>query len=371
MEQELPIFSQLAVLDFQPLQTTTPGNVTEALSELRIIDSTPADPHTEGDGEVAEFSSQACPRFVPSRKGAELLFVAESVHTKNDATGSQSDRKQGSPMRRLALVDVPKSHSIIGGSAPEQTAAEKLPEEGASVTMLPWGYGHIPYAPVHGCPEFVPTLYASSKSLSETLSERLSDSLYGKGFALGSEPEEQTLSDTFTFLSDTMTSASVLGVDAQEIAVSLDEGAQRGKVSRVQLLYDVGRVPGTKKDLNGGRSQLLLDGCQPIRAAGREGHMQLQKAMDRLQKMWPQPQGTVRKDVGDGYTAWLVCMTADQRVAIVQSPEQKHWMNMTMPYPTHTGTLAQGIWCRHDREEACFEVWANPNPNERIDADTE
>jgi len=75
---------------------------------------------------------------------------------------------------------------------------------------------------------------------------------------------------------------------------------------------------------------------------------------------------TLQLGIGkNGFTTWLACLTADQRIAIVESPNTERWINMSMPYPMWTGLPTQDIWCPDDRQEAwCFEVWSNPNPNE-------
>ena len=64
------------------------------------------------------------------------------------------------------------------------------------------------------------------------------------------------------------------------------------------------------------------------------------------------------------YSTWLACLTADQRIAIVESPERDHWINMSVPYPMWSGHPLQDVWCPEEREEACFEVWSNPNPHD-------
>lgn len=149
----------------------------------------------------------------------------------------------------------------------------------------------------------------------------------------------------------------MLGVEAQVLAVSLPSGLSNGNVSNVQLLYNVEGVYG-KDGQKGGSEKLRLGGCQPIRAVGRKGHMQLQWVLETLMKTFQ------LKTEKNQYTAWLACLTADQRIAIVESPNSEHWINMTMPYPTWTGRPNQDMWCPDTRQETCFEVWSNPNPNE-------
>jgi len=219
----------------------------------------------------------------------------------------------------------------------------------AEANLLDIGEGALPFAPVSGCPEFVPSLYFSSKNLAETFRENLFDTPEERARA---QLAEKKFRDTFVILSDP-SSASVLGVDAQVLAVSLPEGPGTGRVSRVHLLYNVDDAPG-----GGASARLRLGGCQPIRAAGRKGHMRLQWVLETL--MMTLQLHTEKS----GYTAWLACLTADQRIAIVESPKREHWINMSMPYPMWTGKSTQAIWCPEEQEEACFEVWSNPNPNE-------
>lgn len=121
----------------------------------------------------------------------------------------------------------------------------------------------------------------------------------------------------------------------------------------MKLLYNVRSTIGAS-----GQQQLLLGGCKPIRAAGRDGHMKMEAALESVMK-------TLQiHDEKQQYTTWLACLTADQRVSIVESLEDKHWINMSMPYPIWTGKSTQHAWCHH--QESCFEVWSNPNPNEKF-----
>jgi len=218
--------------------------------------------------------------------------------------------------------------------------------------FLDIGVGQLPAAPVRGCPEFMPSLYINSKSISETLSSNLFTTPQMREQA---QLAETRLRDTFIFISDP-SSNSVIGVDAQVLAVSLPEGRTSSTVNRVNLLYNVDNAP------NGGyvegANRLRLIGCQPIRAAGRQGHMRLQWVLETLMQTF-----RIKKQ-DQAFSAWLACLTADQRIAIVESPARDRWINMSMPYPMWTGKASQAMWCRNEREQACFEVWSNPNPNE-------
>jgi hypothetical protein len=223
-----------------------------------------------------------------------------------------------------------------------------------NAVLLDLGEDALPFAPVHGCPEFVPSFYKS-----DSLTETIADEMWATEEELAKEKlAERKLFDTFVFESDP-SSASVLGVDAQVLAVSLpgNMGVQipTGAVSRVQLLYNVDKAPGFGQR---GNSVFRLGGCQPIRAAGRKGHMRLQWVLEQLMATF-----SVQTEK-NGYAAWLACLTADQRIAIVESPEREHWINMSMPYPMWTGKPTQAVWCPEEKAEACFEVWSNPNPNE-------
>jgi hypothetical protein len=181
--------------------------------------------------------------------------------------------------------------------------------------------------------------------------------------------EKYKLRDTFVYTSNTIGSDSVLGVDAQVVAASLDGGGSGGQVSKTHLLYDVDAMPDSvtsglnqrvsAKVLNEEEQLLRLEGCKPIRAAGRKGHMRLEWVFEMLMTTLH-----LRTDNG-GYTTWLACTTADQKVAIVQSPKRSHWVNMSMPFPTYReGAPYQNVWCPRDQENECFEVWSSPNPNE-------
>lgn len=353
---EVLTYSQLALLDYEvygsnSTNTWSPLNITGATSRLHLVDATPTAPDDASLVEAetsAQLTSQSCPRFVPSSFGAELLFVAEAV--KPLANEMLEQLPQGParvlPARRLAVVGVPAAAGQAGEGAVDEASA---------VALLPWGDGGVPYAPVHGCPEFAKSLFKKSESFGDSLSfDGTLDSLMASD-KKASEKEVPKASlvqhkqqDTFTFMSDP-TSSSVLGIDAQEVAVSLNEGMPRGRVSRAHLLYNVDEVGG---------SQLRLEGCQPIRAAGRKGHMGFERVVEKTWATFDIP------NEKSHYTAWLACLTADQRIAIVESAKRKHWVNMSMPNPQWTGLPSQGMWCRASRGEGCFEVWSNPNPNE-------
>jgi len=455
-------FSKLAMVDFQLLGLNLTHSMDPtrsaayARSELKIVDAVPVAPEgasSEVRKAVARYTSQACPRFVPSKRGNELLFVAEDLDpaqrsSQPSPTAWLSPALQ--PARRLALASVPeevgraprrrlpetrdKNQNVIiccaaftapclacaegqsvdeyclspgsaavpgceGAEAPgkelqaccterrarclacyegksvEQFCAESGKHMGvagceedvqdisalqplefqairAEAALVDVGQGALPYAPVRGCPEFVPRPYFETESLAAAFTGNI---FRTPGEEAAAELEEQRARDTFAVLTDP-SSASVLGVDAQVLAVALPEGPGTGAVSRVQLLYNVGASPGGPFGPAG--QQLRLGGCQPIRAAGRTSHMRLQSVLETLML-------TLQlRSMKSGLVTWLACLTADQRVAIVQSSERDHWINMSMPYPLHTGQATQGVWCPEERQEACFEVWSNPNPNE-------
>lgn len=313
-------FTQMAVLDYDPSKLSETKDALTGLevleSRLTIVNvSAMSDSSVEGDlGEY--FVSHACPRFVPSLNGTELLFVSESSVPLPALDDGSELAFRVRPRRRLAQVSIK--------------------DDTSSAVLLAWGDQGLPYTAVHGCPEFVPSLYSLPQM-----------AVQGN---LVIRPEEQRLLDTFVYVSDSSTSASVLGVTAQELAVSLAEGSPRGRINHVQLLDDVDPAPTGGVLPNGG---LNLEGCQPIRAAGEIGELQLRKA---LGLMWNALEVPTR---GPRFTAWLVCLTADQRVAMVESQRRSRWLNMTVPYPDNT----KSAWCHPDRMESCFEVWSNPHPN--------
>mmetsp|Transcript_35454 Transcript_35454/g.82720 ORF Transcript_35454/g.82720 Transcript_35454/m.82720 type:complete len:659 (-) Transcript_35454:90-2066(-) len=386
-------FSKVAVLDFS-LKGLTGHSVHDAYasSELRVLDTetqAPAGSSPFAHDSAKRFQSQSCPRFVPSKQGAELLFVAEDIAPAGESAAPRwSDRPMSLPSRVLAqmqmLPQVPtgrklrstedaEAHSVPEREDPgpepdyQKTPRSSTEEEvrlalerheakvlmqGAkevpSVSkMLDMGRHEMPFAPVSGCPEFVPSLYSSTKTLAEAFRQDL--------FASPEERQQQQLReeqtrDSFVVLTDP-SSNSVLGVDAQVLAGSLSVGPPMGEVAFMKLLYNVKSTIGTS-----GQQQLLLGGCKPIRAAGRDGHMKMEAALESVMK-------TLQiHDEKQQYTTWLACLTADQRVSIVESLEDKHWINMSMPYPFWTGKSTQHAWCHH--QESCFEVWSNPNPNE-------
>ena len=71
-------------------------------------------------------------------------------------------------------------------------------------------------------------------------------------------------------------------------------------MSYIQLLYDV----------KSRGQHFVLGGCKPIRAAGRQGHMRMQSALETVMK-------TLRiSDNRKQYTTWLACLTTDQKVLL-------------------------------------------------------
>jgi len=352
-------FSKLAIVDFQLMGALTGSKdfKARARSHLQLVDTTVVEPEgVRGDMRqlVHQLQSQACPRFVPSRMGAELMFVAEDPrpHLEERPTAAPAAwlPQTFMPSRWLALATVPQHGRPLeekkhDGHVPTSTSSS------VDATLLDVGEGGLPQAALLGCPEFVPSLYATTQSLTSRLSARL---FKEKNHGARRGTEEHRFGDTFVILTDPSASASVLGVEAQEIAVSLAQEGRRGAVTRVHLLYNIDSLQpadGSKADA----LQLQLGGCQPIRAAGREGHNRLQWAVETMKS-------TLTATEAAEYVTWLACITADQRIAIVESANQENWINMSMPYPIWTGKSSQDIWCPRGREEACFEVWSNPNP---------
>mmetsp|Transcript_753 Transcript_753/g.1368 ORF Transcript_753/g.1368 Transcript_753/m.1368 type:complete len:704 (-) Transcript_753:25-2136(-) len=424
-------FSKIAIVDFSlhdmdvedPAQ---PGkHFTWARSELHLLNTRPKPP--TGANEYAQeaatrFMSQSCPRFVPSKQGSRLLFVAEDVApAKNPPLNSAWHPPTVLPARLLASAELPASRrlsdsqegSLDLGNAIESESVLQTPvrEAVAAVEATDEAQGKyasksytgkvreptqeqkdakaaaaqkqalkaqqqdqsaiaagakvleadsqlldvarpdrssLPFAPVSGCPEFVPGLHNNAKGLAESFEADLFSTPAEKAAAAA---ELQRFRDSFVVLSDP-SSDSVLGVDAQVLAGSLPPGPVTGEVIGVKLLYNVKSSHGVGED------RLVIAGCKPIRAAGRTGHMALQSALQKIIK-------TLRLDIQQSeYTAWLACLTSDQRVAIVESPNNRQWINMSMPFPVWTGKKNQAVWCPQEHQESCFEVWSNPNPNE-------
>jgi len=230
-------------------------------------------------------------------------------------------------------------------------------------------------SPMHQCMvvQSLCPVCTSPKSITDTMMEQVKNirEKLMSGRVHEKPPlEKYKLRDTFVFTSNTIGSTSVLGVDAQVVVASLDSGGSGGHISNPHLLYNVDTMPDTiTSGLNvrpplhraiGEEEQLLrLQGCKPIRAAGRKGHMRLQWAFETLLTTL-----RVRTERG-GFTTWLACATADQKVAIVQSPKRSHWVNFSIPFPVQREeAISQSVWCPRGHEDDCFEVWSSPNPNE-------
>ncbi|CAK9075049.1 unnamed protein product [Durusdinium trenchii] len=353
--EAVPIqFSKLAVVDFQLKNLTgaRAGPQAFAASQVRVLNTRPVAPPNADEGATSKahrYLSHCCPRFVPSKQGAELLFVAEDVAP--EVQSSDWAPEVSLPQRLLAQMQLLED-SVTG---------RKLTEE---------AWKDVPQTPgVRGA--------ISDKEMSQAMERHeaqvLAQGYTGFDFFLlqalkGALPCKEINADSQMWLGldannafdgptrdalrtsewlPRIRSSSVLGIDAQVLAGSLAAGPSMGQVSFRQLLYNV-------KSLGHG---LVLGGCKPIRAAGRQGHMRMEAALESVKK-------TLRiSDSRGKYTTWLACLTTDQKVAIVESEDTKNWINMSMPYPFWTRNHPF-VWCLHEHQESCFEVWSNPNPNE-------
>lgn len=375
-------FSDLAVIDFELLDLSSAEDsnhvwkVRSALLPLDIEldeDKSAQRIPQERTMQMERFDSHSCPRFVPSQRGSRLLFATQfdSLSVKQDSGLSMVHE------RRLAITRIP------GGSvtksedfeAPWLDSISSMPRgDESKARMLECAVGTLPCAPVHGCPEFVPSLYLAPESITDTITDKVKEleqqiATPGRvedGYA--AKLTEWKKRDTFVYTSNTLGSATVLDVDAQVLAVSLPNENLDAihKVSAVRNLYNVeSRPAGTQPggvllpEAKDSKTILQLEGCQPIRAAGRKGHMRLEWAFETLLMTLSVANGK------RGYATWLACLTADQRVAIVASPREKLWTNMSMPNPVWLEDASmQNVWCPPERVEGCFEVWSSPNPNE-------
>jgi len=372
MEAPAIEFSKLAVVDFQLKNLTGPvgplGSKQKAFaaSQIRILSSDAMSPRGANKRAVSmakRYLSHCCPRFVPSKQGAELLFVAEDVAPLHSGHWSPVVSLPTRVLAQMQLLDkivtgrkleawrhVAEKDNLTRSDLAEmmerheaEILSQGADEINTQSQMLSMGDHEMPFAPVKGCPEFVPSLYSSTQSLQEAVSSDLFESEEQR---LREQRLRDQTRDSFVCMTDP-SSNSVLGIDAQVIAGSLAQGPPMGEVSFRQLLYNVQSL----------RSGLVLGGCKPIRAAGRQGHMRMQSALESVMK-------TLRlSDDRIKYTTWLACLTSDQKVAIVESEDTKHWINMSMPYPFWT-PHDPFVWCNQDYQESCFEVWSNPNPNE-------
>jgi hypothetical protein len=380
--------SHLAIVDFELLDfnKTTVGTVNSAVLPLNFSLSLPPDETVAVEAaEVKKvtttFTSHCCPRFIPSTRGTRLLLVAEHEGPIKGLEPSLFPEQQPVLQRRLAVANLQTGDVIKSDSSFQASWLSGL----TGGVLRGSGHRHhhamlvnsLPSVPVHGCPEFVPSLYVTPRSITDTMMEHLKNfknKLMNGNFTIKEQPpklEKYNMRDTFVFTSNTIGSKSVLGVDAQVVAASLDNGGEGGQVSNAHLLYNVDAMPGSltsglnersassQGSLNEEKRLLRLEGCKPIRAAGRKGHMNLEWAFETL--LTTLHVHTENK----GYTTWLACTTADQRVAIVQSPKRAHWVNFTMPFPVYRPeAISQNVWCPRGHEDECFEVWSSPNPNE-------
>ncbi|CAE8695479.1 unnamed protein product, partial [Polarella glacialis] len=297
----------------------------------------------------AEEGTEAKQKVAEARRREEARTAVEEARKAEEARHRAAAATAAKASRAAAAKRVQDAARAALMMRQESTILAGAEELRASSLMLDIGERALPFAPVSGCPEFVPSLLHSTPSLAQTFKDSF---LKSPDEQAEEEVERSKLRDSFVVLSDP-SSNSVLGVDAQVLAGSLPLGAPTGEVLGVSLLYNVNSAMGT-----GGHERLRIGGCQPIRAAGRTGHMRMQFALETVMNTFQVD--NEKKE----YSAWLACLTADQRVAIVESPKREHWINMSMPFPTWTGKQTQGVWCPDDQQESCFEVWSNPNPNE-------
>lgn len=346
--------------------------------EEQVVRDTEARPLWQPSQGARSFISHCCPRFIPSTRGSRLLFVAaheSPIRALEPSLASEPQVLQ----RRLAVANLPtgsvvKSDSdfqaswlngLTGGILRSPHRVHPPP------ILVDVGMHSLPNAPVHGCPEFVPSLYITPKSMTDTMMEhlkKLRDNLLNGKREEKPQLEKYKLRDTFVFTSNTIASRSVLGVDAQVVAASLNDGGAGGQVSNAHLLYNVDAMPDSitnglnqrvDKKMDEETQLLRLEGCKPIRAAGRKGHMRMEWVFETL--LTTLHIQTQRRTL----TTWLACTTADQKVAIVQSPKRQHWVNFSMPFPVYREeAISQNVWCPRGQEDECFEVWSSPNPNE-------
>lgn len=372
-------FSQIALVDFELVNFTKTkvGYVRSAL--LPQTEKVSAPHEFEGEEiDMTRFNSMSCPRFVPSQRGSSILFTTEF----DTASADDLNLRTGifaMPERRLAIT------RTTGGAVTTSSDFEaswlnslKSMPRGPDVKgkMFDCGAYTLPCAPVHGCPEFVPSLYVQPKSITDTIMDKMK-SIEKEMTEPGelnpkdaSQLKKWKLRDTFVYTSNTFDSPAILNIDAQVIAAELPDHNlhQASKVKSVEMLYNVKSMPpgigsgGAPTGINRSKAHdrmLMLEGCQPIRAAGRKGHMRLQWAFETVLMTLRVPKDT------RGYSTWLACLTADQRVAIVESPREEYWTNMSMPNPVYVqDAKIENVWCPTEGAEGCFEVWSSPNPNE-------
>jgi len=375
-------FSQLAVVDFELLgfNKTDVGTVRSALMPINLtLDLEEKDSVGETTPQITRsFTSQCCPRFIPSTRGSRLLFVAE-----HQDKIFQSSAERPVLQRRLAVANLPTGNVIRSDNEAQPSwmtglTGGNLMQNVARLhdaLLVDVGMHSLPNAPVHGCPEFVPSLYVAPKSITETMMEHFKNfkaKVFDDDTYQAKKMKTYDLHDTFVFTSNTKHSGTVIGVESQVVAASLDHEGVGGKVSDTHLLYNVDAMPDSLTSglnqrirrtatatVNEEKELLRLEGCKPIRAAGRKGHMRLQFVFETLLQTLQITTET------KGYTTWLACATADQKVAIVQSHKREHWVNFTIPFPVYAEkAISQNVWCPRDYEDECFEVWSSPNPNE-------
>eukprot|EP00405_Crypthecodinium_cohnii_P014535 CAMPEP_0206444934 /NCGR_PEP_ID=MMETSP0324_2-20121206/15197_1 /ASSEMBLY_ACC=CAM_ASM_000836 /TAXON_ID=2866 /ORGANISM="Crypthecodinium cohnii, Strain Seligo" /LENGTH=813 /DNA_ID=CAMNT_0053913031 /DNA_START=236 /DNA_END=2677 /DNA_ORIENTATION=+ len=385
------IFKSSSLLEQQHLQNLTLQRSAEWRSRLSggpLLNSRQLDETEASTASAAEGSESPLPTTSAKLTATMAAAVAPflTTETAKSTTTVMTTTK-------AATSAAPPAH-LSGSFTNQQLHPEVRRSESPPLLLeLDVGQGGLPRAPIRGCPEFVPSLYVTTEDpkkhdsvgLSETDAAASTRKRVSVGGDEGHLVPTRKFRDTFVVVSEP-SSSSVLHVQPQMLTAALAAGDDLGSVESVRWLYDVTRAPfpedlesilasvaGSTESSTAGKKMLSaeatslhwpeqplsLAGCQPIRAAGRQGHVRLAWISETLMKSF-----NLRRSGADEYSTWLACLTADQKIAIVSSGKRDQWVNMSMPYPMWTGRSVQDLWCSPESEEACFEVWSNPNPHD-------
>jgi len=388
-------FTKLAIVEFR-----LPGDGHLAQhsfhSELHVIQPEIPRKQLPWISRWVQYSSQCCPRFVPSRGGHALLFIAEDVVISQHVA---MNKGPGAHIKtqHLALVDVDPGANYSAGGKPRQMCCRALTaeclacsqdvtvetfcaklrgahfpgceqvstacckeknavclacEEGKSVEQFCHEQGKNLDIP--GCEEDAASaaddnvLRFRALEVKATLvgglpplrflgcPEFIADlGIDNFGNAAISRPKTAVVSERQGDTFAVMSDTTSLGVTIGITAQGIAVTLPKGNWTPTpsgRLLV----VPKAKygAELLFNNDGTRLSGCKPVKGAT--------PAVAELRMM---------------------CVDDEQRLVVLESRDQEDWMHVNMPVPPSsqpraTKSLARlGPWCPKEREDACFEAW--------------
>lgn len=388
-------FTRIAIVDFQ-----LPGNghlEQQVLqSDLRVINPTMPPKMVPWSLRQVQFSSHECPRFVPSRGGHTLLFVAM------DAVMAQhvAERKGPGPhiaTEHLALVDADPGAKYSAGGKPRQMCCRALTAQCLACsqdTTVELFCQKLRGAHFPGCEKTATTCCKEKNAVCYACREGKSVEQFcheqGKSLDIPGCEEDaasETVESTLPFMA-LEAQATLLGglppiriLGCPEFIADLgidnfgkaaidhplrNEASQRqGDTFTLQSDLTVSGVAvGLKAQevavsLPRGEWSRGEGGRLFVLPKGRSG-AELLFNIDGPKLVGCQP---VKGILGSGSSAELrlACVDEEQRLVILESREQEDWMRIYVPHEPlgepRRHLERHGPWCPPGRDDACFEAW--------------